>query len=188
MVVVSSTPQNYSGNQKRWRQTGSRQSIPLSTRRTRYGNAPQKLHTDRQTPAEFSPKGKSIRNFSIDPTSSMWTRSRTPFLRTPFLRLLRISQDRQPPVTPTHTRAAWSTEVEGRKPARSTSHLSHKVHFRVLLLSGRKEQPKDKVFGQDIFFFVPYSKAIPRESAVQTWKAASRQHRALENAFQDVWV
>ena len=27
-------------------------------------------HTDWQNPAEFSPKGKPIRNFSIDPTDS----------------------------------------------------------------------------------------------------------------------
>ena len=45
-------------------------------------------HTDLQNPAEFSPKGKPIRNFSIDPTSSIRTRLRTPFLRTPFPRLL----------------------------------------------------------------------------------------------------
>ena len=44
--------------------------------------------TDLQNPAEFAPKRKPIRNFSIDHTSSIWTRSRTPFLRTPFLRLL----------------------------------------------------------------------------------------------------
>ena len=30
-------------------------------------------HTDWQNPAEFSPKGKPIRNFSIDPTSSIRT-------------------------------------------------------------------------------------------------------------------
>ena len=45
-------------------------------------------HTDLQNAAEFSPKGKPIRNFSIDPTSSIRTRLRTPFWRTPFLRLL----------------------------------------------------------------------------------------------------
>ena len=44
--------------------------------------------TDLQNPAELSPKGKPIRNFSIDPTSSIRTRLRTPFLRTPFPRLL----------------------------------------------------------------------------------------------------
>ena len=42
------------------------------------------IHTKLQNPAEFSPKGKPIRNFSIDPTSSIRTRLRTPFLRTPF--------------------------------------------------------------------------------------------------------
>ena len=41
-------------------------------------------HTDLQNPAKFSPKGKPIRNFSMDPTSSI----RTPFLSTPFPRLL----------------------------------------------------------------------------------------------------
>ena len=45
-------------------------------------------HTDLQNPAELSPKGKPIQNFSIDPASSIWTRLRTPFLRTPFPRLL----------------------------------------------------------------------------------------------------
>ena len=45
-------------------------------------------HTDLQNAAEFSPQGKPIRNFSIDPTSSIRTRLRTPFLRTPFPRLL----------------------------------------------------------------------------------------------------
>ena len=45
-------------------------------------------HTDWQNPADFSPKGKPIRNFSIDPTSSIRTRLRTPFLWTPFPRLL----------------------------------------------------------------------------------------------------
>ena len=47
-------------------------------------------HADLQNPAEFSPEGKPIRNFSIDPTSSIRTRWRTPFLRTPFPRLLDI--------------------------------------------------------------------------------------------------
>ena len=45
-------------------------------------------HADLQNPAEFSPKGKPMRNFSIDPTSPIRTRSWTPFLRTPFRRLL----------------------------------------------------------------------------------------------------
>ena len=45
-------------------------------------------HTALQNPAELSPKGKPIQNFSIDPTSSIRTRLRTPFLRTPFPRLL----------------------------------------------------------------------------------------------------
>ena len=47
------------------------------------------IHTNLQNPAEFSPKGKPIRNFSIDPTSSIRTQLRTPFLQTPFPRLLR---------------------------------------------------------------------------------------------------
>ena len=33
---------------------------------------------DLQNPAEVSPKGKPIWNFSIDPTSLIWTRLRTP--------------------------------------------------------------------------------------------------------------
>ena len=44
-------------------------------------------HTDLQNPAEFSPKGKPIRNFSIDRASSIRIRLRTPLLRTPFPRL-----------------------------------------------------------------------------------------------------
>ena len=49
-------------------------------------------HMDLENPVEFSPKGKPIRNFSIDPTSSIRTRLRTPFLRTPFLRLLKFTR------------------------------------------------------------------------------------------------
>ena len=45
-------------------------------------------HTDRRNPPQFSPKGKPIRNFSMDPASSIRTRLRTPFFRTPFPRLL----------------------------------------------------------------------------------------------------
>ena len=46
-------------------------------------------HTDWQKHAEFSPKGKPIRNFSINPTHRRYGhRLRTPFLRTPFPRLL----------------------------------------------------------------------------------------------------
>ena len=62
-------------NRKRCRQTGSRQSTPLSTIRTRYGNSvstPGATRTGKKQ-AEFSPKGKPIRNFSIDPTSSIRT-------------------------------------------------------------------------------------------------------------------
>ena len=56
-------------NRKRCRQTGSRQSTPLSTIRTRYGNSVStpRTHTDWQKQAEFSPKGKPIRNFSYRP-------------------------------------------------------------------------------------------------------------------------
>ena len=45
-------------------------------------------HTDWQNQAEFSPKGRPIRNFSIDPHRRDGHRLRTPFLRTPFPRLL----------------------------------------------------------------------------------------------------
>ena len=45
-------------------------------------------HTHLQNQAEFSPKVKPIRNFSIDPTSSIRTRLRTPLLRMPFPRNL----------------------------------------------------------------------------------------------------
>ena len=64
-----------SGNRKWCRQTGSRQSTPLSTIRTRYRkfSIDSGSHTAWQNPAEFSPKVKPIRNFSIDPTSSIRT-------------------------------------------------------------------------------------------------------------------
>ena len=35
---------------------------------------------DKHNPAEFSPKAKLIRNFSIDPASSIRTRLQTPFV------------------------------------------------------------------------------------------------------------
>ena len=54
-------------------------------------------HTDLQNPAELTPKGKAIvgpiRNLSIGPISSIWTRLRTPFWRTPFPRLLKAFAD-----------------------------------------------------------------------------------------------
>ena len=57
---------------------------------------PRKLHMDLQNPAELSPKGKAMRNFSIDPTPLIRTRLRTPFLQTPFPRLL-LHTDHQHP-------------------------------------------------------------------------------------------
>ena len=71
----SSMESRNSRNRKQCRQTGSRQSTPLSTIRTRYGNTVSTPgnHTDWQKQAEFSPKGKPIRNFSIDPISSIRT-------------------------------------------------------------------------------------------------------------------
>ena len=79
-----------SGNQKRWRQTGSRQSTPPvdDMNPMRKFSIDSASHTDMQNPAEFSPKEKPIRNFSIDPTSSIQIALWTPFLRTPFPRLL----------------------------------------------------------------------------------------------------
>ena len=49
----------HSGNRKRWRQAGSRQSTPLSTRRTRYGNsrATPGSHMDLQNPQNSLQKG-----------------------------------------------------------------------------------------------------------------------------------
>ena len=86
-----------SGNRKWWRQTGSgggkqgRGNQPPidDTEPIRKFSIDPRSHTDLQNPAEFSPKGKPIRNFSIDPTSSIRTQLRTPFLRTPFSRLLK---------------------------------------------------------------------------------------------------
>ena len=77
-----------SGNRKRWQQTGPRPP-PLSTIRTRYGNsvstpeAPQTCKTQQNSLQKGSRYG-----ISISATSSIRTRLRTPFLRTPFPRLL----------------------------------------------------------------------------------------------------
>ena len=62
-------------NRKRYRQTGSRQSTPPidDTDPIRKFSIEPGSHSDLQNPAEFSPKGKPIRNFSIDPTSSIRT-------------------------------------------------------------------------------------------------------------------
>ena len=79
-----------SGNRKRCRQTGSRPSTPIR----KFSIGPG-IHTNLENPAEFSPKGKLIRNFSIDPTSSIRTRLWTPFLRTPFPRLLELEGNQE---------------------------------------------------------------------------------------------
>ena len=80
----SKQPTENSGNRKRWRQTGWGQSTPpLSTIRTRHGNSvstPESTRTCKTRQNSFQ-KGKPIRNFSIDPTSSIRTRLRAPFLR-----------------------------------------------------------------------------------------------------------
>ena len=55
---------------------------------TRKFSIDPRIHMDLQNPAEFSRKGKLIQNFSIDPTLSIRARLLTPFLRTPFPRLL----------------------------------------------------------------------------------------------------
>ena len=64
-----------SENRKRCWQTGSRQSTPLinDTDPIRKFSIDPGSHTDWHNPAEFSPKGKPIRNFRIDPTSSIRT-------------------------------------------------------------------------------------------------------------------
>ena len=54
------------------------QPPPLSTIQTRIGDTEKfsidpGRHTNLQNLAEFSSKGKPMRNFSIDPTSSIWT-------------------------------------------------------------------------------------------------------------------
>ena len=58
-----------SGNRKRWRQTGSRQSTPLSTIRTRYGNSASTAEATQiwQNPAAFSPKKAAHTEFQYRP-------------------------------------------------------------------------------------------------------------------------
>ena len=73
---------------------------PLSTIRTRYGNSisnleatripepTQKFSLDCLVSADFLQREKPIRTFSIDTTSPIRKRSRTPSLQTPFPRLI----------------------------------------------------------------------------------------------------
>ena len=85
-----SPPSCKSGNRKWWQQTGSRQSTPPIDDTDpiwKFSIGPGS-YTDLRNPAEFSPKEKPIQKFSIDSTSSIRTRLRTPFLRAPFPRLL----------------------------------------------------------------------------------------------------
>ena len=89
-ICLDKKYEKFTEDRKWWRQTGSRQSPPYR----RNGPDTEKFiigpgsYTDLQNPAEFSPKGKPIRNLSIDFTLSIRTRLRTPFLRTPCPRLL----------------------------------------------------------------------------------------------------
>ena len=65
----------FSGNRKWCRQTGSRQSTPVSTILTRYGNSVSTPEATRsgKTQQNSSPRGKPVRSFSIDPTLSIRT-------------------------------------------------------------------------------------------------------------------
>ena len=80
-------------NRKWWRQTGLRQSTPLSTIRTRYGNsvstpeATRTCKTQQNSLQKGSRYGISVSN----PHRRYGHRLRTPFLRTPFPRLLEKS-------------------------------------------------------------------------------------------------
>ena len=79
-----------SGNRKWWRQTGSRQSTPLSTIRTRYGNSvstPEYRQTCK-TQQKCLQKGSRYGISVSTPHRRYGHRLRTPFLRTPFPRLL----------------------------------------------------------------------------------------------------
>ena len=77
-----------SGNRKRCRQTGSRQSTPLSTIRTRYGNSvstPEATRTGK-TQQNSLQKGSRYGISVSTPHRRYGHRLRTPFLRTPFPR------------------------------------------------------------------------------------------------------
>ena len=79
-----------SGDRKWCRQTGSRQSTPLSTIRTRYGisvSTPEATQTGK-TQQNSLPEGGRYRISVSTPHRRYGHRLRTPFLRTPFPRLL----------------------------------------------------------------------------------------------------
>ena len=79
-----------SRNRKRCRQTGSRQSTPLSTIRTRYGNSvstPGATRTGKNKQNSLQ-KGSRYGISVSTPHRRYGHRLRTPFLRTPFPRLL----------------------------------------------------------------------------------------------------
>ena len=80
----------YSRNRKWCRQTGSRQSTPLSTIRTRYGNSvstPGATRTGKNKQTSLQ-KGSRYGISVSTPHRRYGHRFRTPFLRTPFPRLL----------------------------------------------------------------------------------------------------
>ena len=90
-----------SGNRKRCRQTGSRQSTPLSTIRTRYGNSastPGATRTGKNQQNALQ-KGSRHRISVSIPHRRYGHRLRTPFLRTPFPRLL-VGTGEHPPKPP----------------------------------------------------------------------------------------
>ena len=88
----------FSRNRKRCRQTGSRQSTPLSTIRTRYGNSastPGATRTGKNKQNSLQ-KGSRYGISVSTPHRRYGHRLRTPFLRTPFPRLLCSGTEKQP--------------------------------------------------------------------------------------------
>ena len=92
----------FSRNRKWCRQTGSRQSTPLSTIRTRYGNSvstPGATRTGKSKQNSLQ-KGSRYGNSVSTPHRRYGHRLRTPFLRTSFPRLLVFVSGEHPPKPP----------------------------------------------------------------------------------------
>ena len=88
--VLFGSQKEYSRNRKWCRQTGSRQSTPQSTIRTRYGNSvstPGATRTGKNKQTSLQ-KGSRYGISVSTPHRRYGHRLRTPFLRTPFPRLL----------------------------------------------------------------------------------------------------
>ena len=93
-----------SGDRKWCRQTGSRQSTPLSTIRTRYGisvSTPKATRTGKTQQNSFQKRGRYGISVST-PHRRYGRRLRTPFLRTPFPRLLLFAYGSPPYVKKTN--------------------------------------------------------------------------------------